>query len=266
VIVEEPVRPEIRVPEIKPIQIHQPEQHPLIITSMGGVHQPAAPIINQNLFQTANGQICQLIPGPNNTFQMIAASQPAQPIIHSQPTIQTSPEVIVGTDNFFEEIPVVLQSANGQQTILNLPHHQVQALQQQIVGSQQHQHQQHEIVQEPDEIEVQEYEDFACDDLEEVTEEVNEDQFKSWSKWRRAPRIQIPKTNSCWQSSWRSRHKASLVGTCATSATRSSSTRTGCSRTSRPSTRIGSRRTARSNRNAQSAGRVSAGRACFECT
>lgn len=165
------MRPEIRVPEIKPIQIHQPEhQHPLIITSMG-LNQPSAPIINQNqLFQTANGQICQLIQGPNNTIQMIAATQPAQPMIHSQPAPE---QVIVGTENFFEEIPVVLQSANGQQTILNLPHHQVQALQQQIVGN--HQQQQQEIVQEADEIEVQEYEDFACDDMEEVAEEAGEE-------------------------------------------------------------------------------------------
>lgn len=182
-IVEEPVqRPqELRVPEVKQqlphqpqiqeIQIQRPEAHPLIINM--GQHG----MINQNqLFQTANGQICQLIQGPNNTIQMIA-----QPQIIQQPS-----EVIVQpADNFFEEIPVVVQSANGQQTILNLPHHQVAALQQQIAAANQHQQQQipiehhhlhhQEIVQEADEIEVQEYEDFTCDDMEEVMEEEPEE-------------------------------------------------------------------------------------------
>lgn len=160
------MRPEIRVPDqIKPIQM-QPE-HPMIINM--GLNQPTQSLINQNqLFQTANGQICQLIHGPNNTFQMVAATQPAQPQL-------IQPEVIVNTENFFEEIPVVLQAANGQQTILNLPHHQVQALQQQIVGNQNQQQQLHQPeIQEAEEIEIQEYEDqdqFACEDMEEVTEE-----------------------------------------------------------------------------------------------
>lgn len=175
VIVEEPVQraQELRVPEIKQhqhqpqiqeIQIQRPESHPLIINMGNVLNSP--PMINQNqLFQTANGQICQLIQGPNNTM-MLAQAQPQ--------IIQPNEVIVQPSENFFEEIPVVVQSANGQQTILNLPHHQVQALQQQIAAGQQQQHQQHhqEVVQEADEIEV--YEDFACEDDEVMEEEPEE--------------------------------------------------------------------------------------------
>ena len=163
VFIEEPVRSEMRAPEMKQPSIHQETQGPLII-NMGPLSNP---MINQNqLFQTASGQICQLIQGPNNTIQMINTLPQAQ----AQP-----PQLIQHPEESFFEVPVVLQSANGQQTILNLPTHQLQALQQQIATSNQHQQLQ-EIVQEADEIEIQEYEDFTCEEMEEVNED-EEDQF-----------------------------------------------------------------------------------------
>lgn len=186
VIVEEPmqrpVQESLRVPEIKQHQHHHqqpiqeiqiqrpPETHPLII-NMANVPS----MINQNqLFQTSNGQICQLIQGPNNTIQSIQVLAPPQQII--QPSEVTT--MLQPAENFFEEIPVVVQSSNGHQTILNLPHHQVQALQQQIqmAGNQQqqHHHQEIEIVQEADEIGMQEYEDFTCEEEEVMEEEQDE--------------------------------------------------------------------------------------------
>lgn len=162
----------------------------------------------QQLIQTASGQIIQaqigqFIQGPNNTIQMITnpgCTNLMTSAPHQQQLLQlrTEPEnrceLIVqpsdmSTDShYFDEIPVVVQSANGQQTILNLPHHQVQALQQQIAQSTSNnqQHQQVQIQQmttstpqntcssEPDEIEiheVQEYEDFGCEEMEEITNE-----------------------------------------------------------------------------------------------
>lgn len=202
---------EMRVPEVKQhqmqsqpqmqeIQIQRPEAHPLIIANV--LNNPQSMLNtglnggHQQLIQTANGQIIQaqigqFIQGPNNTIQMITTnpnnvSQPQLLQLRSendnrcelivQPSEMTDP-------HFFEEIPVVVQSANGQQTILNLPHHQVQALQQQIAQSANNNQQQVQIQQltaaavqqntcssEPDEIEiheVQEYDDFDCD-MEEI--------------------------------------------------------------------------------------------------
>lgn len=217
---------EMRVPEVKQhqmqqhqpqmqeIQIQRPEAHPLIIAN---VLNNQNPMLNSGhhpqLIQTANGQIIQaqigqFIQGPNNTIQMITTN----PTNHVAPQpqllqLRTEPdnrcELIMQpsemTDpHFFEEIPVVVQSANGQQTILNLPHHQVQALQQQIAQSNNHHHHQHQQVQiqqlqntapplatnschsEADEIEIHEVQDYVqsneyeCDDMEEVIEDDQE--------------------------------------------------------------------------------------------
>jgi hypothetical protein len=113
---------------------------------------------SQQLIQTANGQftpIGQFIQGSNNTIQMITANPtPHQP--HLQQLLQIRPdssshrlatELIVQPEiadttqhhQYYEEIPVYVQSANGQQTILNLPHHQIQALQQQVQHTNQQQ-------------------------------------------------------------------------------------------------------------------------------
>ena len=200
-------------PQIQEIQIQRPESHPLIIamnnstSMMNSGHHP-------QLIQTANGQIIQaqmgqFIQGPNNTIQMITTN-PTNHVTQQPQLLQlrTEPdnrcELIVQpsemTDShFFEEIPVVVQSANGQQTILNLPHHQVQALQQQIAQSNSNHHQQQQQVQiqqihnntsnmatnscnsetidSTDEIEIHEVQDYVqnndyeCDDLEEVIED-----------------------------------------------------------------------------------------------
>lgn len=210
VIVEEPVMKELRVPEIKQhqmpqiqeIQIQRPEAHPLIIAMNN-----SSPMMNnghQQLIQTANGQIIQaqigqFIQGPNNTIQMITTNpttvtqQPQLLQLTKPPEPENRCDLIVQpsemTDpHFFEEIPVVVQSANGQQTILNLPHHQVQALQQQM-NSNQHQQQFH-IQQisntapvastEPEEIEIHEVDEyvqddeFGCEEMEEIAEEEQE--------------------------------------------------------------------------------------------
>lgn len=221
-VVEQPVMKEMRVPEIKQhqiqqhqpqiqeIQIQRPEAHPLIIANVLNNHAAMLNGGQQQLIQTANGQIIQaqigqFIQGPNNTIQMITTN--AQNVCNQQPQLlqlRTEPEnrcelIVQPSDmneqHYFDEIPVVVQSANGQQTILNLPHHQVQALQQQIAQSQsvnnnqqQQQQQQVQIQQltsvpsqatcqsETDEIEIHEVQDFedfevGCDD--EVMEDIN---------------------------------------------------------------------------------------------
>jgi hypothetical protein len=153
----------------------------------------------QQLIQTANGQIIQaqigqFVQGPNNTFQMITTNPAPQPqLLQIRPehdnrlteliTVQpTTSEINEPHHQYYEEIPIVVQSANGQQTILNLPHHQVQALQQQ----QQQQQQQQEVTtagSETDEIEiheVQSYEDeeYICEDMEEIVEEEMEQEVE----------------------------------------------------------------------------------------
>lgn len=215
-IVEEPVSKEMRVPEIKQhqiqqqiqsqiqeIQIQRPDTHPLIIAN---VMNNSSMMNNGPLIQTANGQIIQaqigqFIQGPNNTIQMITntsnvAPQPQLLQLRTEPDNRC--ELIVQqpsdmTDShYFEEIPVVVQSANGQQTILNLPHHQVQALQQQIAQSanNNHHHQQVQFTQltnepatptsEADEIEIHEVQDYGqvndyeCDEMEEVIDDDQE--------------------------------------------------------------------------------------------
>lgn len=213
----------MRVPEVKQhqmqqqqqqqmqeIQIQRPDSHPLIIANV--LNNSSSMLNNghhQQLIQTANGQIIQaqigqFIQGPNNTIQMITtnpsnvASQPQLLQLRSEPDNRC--ELIVQpsemTDpHYFEEIPVVVQSANGQQTILNLPHHQLQALQQQIAQSANNNHHQQHQVQiqqmsnnvptgttnscnsDPDEIEIHEVQDyvqendFECDDMEEVIDD-----------------------------------------------------------------------------------------------
>lgn len=213
-IVEEPIIKEItqqRLPEMKQqtmqphiqeIQIQRPEHqqqqiqqaHPLIITNLN----PATMLNGQQLIQTANGQIIQVqgqfVQGPNNTIQMIATNPAPQPQLLQitrpeqdnrltelivQPTEMSEPQ-------FYDEIPVVLQSANGQQTIVNLPHHQVQALQQQVQQQVSQMQQVTTSSSEQDEIEiheVQNYDDdeYGCDDLEEVNEDDTEQEIDASS-------------------------------------------------------------------------------------
>lgn len=183
------------------IQIQRPDQQiqqatPLIIANIN----PTAMLNGQQLIQTANGQIIQAQIGQfvpsNNTIQMITTNPAPQPqLLQIRPESDNRlTELIVQQPNelsephhqYYDEIPVVLQSANGQQTILNLPHHQVQALQQQAQQQhqqQQQQHHHHQLQQaittsssETDEIEIHEVQnydddDYACEDMEEVVEE-----------------------------------------------------------------------------------------------
>lgn len=182
---------EIQIQRSEPPQIQQ--SAPLIITNIN----PTAMLNGQQLIQTANGQFiqAQFVPS-SNTIQMITTN-PAPPPqllqIRPEPTElivqqQTAPERSY-QEQYYEEIPVVVQSANGQQTILNLPHHQVQQLQQQV----QQQQQQQQIQQIPgpttsssetDEIEiheVQNYDDdeYVCDELEEIIEEEMEQEIEN---------------------------------------------------------------------------------------
>lgn len=202
---------EMRVPEMKQHQIQPqmqeiqiqrpPEAHPLIIMNNHQQHQ---------LIQTANGQIIQaqygqFIQGPNNTIQMITGPTvaPQQQLLQlrSEPQDNNRCELIVQPSEmsdaqFFDEMPVIVQSANGQQTILNLPHHQVQALQQQI-AQQTNSNQQQQQVQiqqvtnlptacsvseESDEIEIQDVQSYVqddelgCEDLEEIDDEPESEQ------------------------------------------------------------------------------------------
>lgn len=202
-------------PQIQEIQIQRPEAHPLIIANVLNQQPTMLNSGQHQLIQTANGQIIQaqigqFIQGPNNTIQMITASpsvtqQPQLLQLRSEP--ENRCELIVqpqeiNDSHYFDEIPVVVQSANGQQTILNLPHHHVQALQAQIASQstshhqQQQQHQQVQIQQmttssqptvESNEIEVHEVheiqdgdyeqmdeENYICEDMEEVLEDADE--------------------------------------------------------------------------------------------
>lgn len=225
---------EVRVPEVKSHQIHQQQHHPhiqeiqiqrpdahpqmLIANVLANNQQP---MMNsghhqQQLIQTANGQIIQaqigqFIQGPNNTIQMIAANptnvnQPQLLQLRTEPDnrceLIVQPSELTDT-HYFEEIPVVVQSANGQQTILNLPHHQVQALQQQIAQSNNaHQQQQVQIhaqlsapapnqtttacSSEPDEIEIHEVQDYmqddfgGCDEMDEVMDDQQEQETTTY--------------------------------------------------------------------------------------
>lgn len=200
VIVEEPMK---EIPQLKPqpvmqeIQIQRPEPQiqqstPLIIANLNPTM-----LNGQQLIQTASGQIIQaqigqFVQGPNNTIQMITTQQPQlQQLLQIRPEQDNrlTQELIVQpemNDNhqYYEEIPVYVQSANGQQTILNL-HHQVQALQQQVQNQNQQQ-QQTTSSSETDEIEIQEvqnYEedDYNCEDLEEMVEDDNLQEVESES-------------------------------------------------------------------------------------
>lgn len=200
-------------PHIQEIQIQRPDSQQLIIANVlpntptslmnSAPHHP-----QQQLIQTPNGQIIQAQLGQfiqglsNNTIQMIATNPsnvaPQQHLLQLRTEPENRCELIVQpsdmTDShFFEEIPVVVQSINGQQTILNLPSHQVQALQQQIAQSNnQQQHQQVQLQQissnesmpsnhcatsEADDIEIHEVqefmqdEEFGCEEIEEVVED-----------------------------------------------------------------------------------------------
>jgi uncharacterized Zn-finger protein len=205
VIVEEPTQriPEIKAqslqPQIQEIQIQRPDpmpQGPLIIANIN----PASMLNGQQLIQTANGQIIQaqigqFVQGPNNTIQMITTNPAPQPqLLHIRPEPDNRlTELIVqpteiSEPQFYDEIPVVVQSANGQQTILNLPHHQVQALQQQVHQQQQQNAQMHQVTassSEPDEIEIHEVQnfddenDYLGEELEEVIEDENEQEMET---------------------------------------------------------------------------------------
>lgn len=222
VIVEEPVMKEMRVPEMKQhqiqpqmqeIQIQRPPElstsaHPLIIMNNHQQHHQPMRADGQCIL-TANGQIIQaqygqFIQGPNNTIQMITGPTvaPQQQLLQlrSEPQDNNRCELIVQPSEmsdaqFFDEMPVIVQSANGQQTILNLPHHQVQALQQQIAQQTNNNQQQQQVqiqqvtnlpnacsVSESDEIEIQDVQSYVqddelgCEDLEEIDDEPESEQ------------------------------------------------------------------------------------------
>lgn len=204
VIVEEPIikeMPQQRIPDIKPhiqeIQIQRQEPqtihqtHPLIIANLN-----AAMLNGQQLIQTANGQIIQaqigqFVQGPNNTIQMITTNPAPQPQLlqlRQEPDNRLTELIVQPTTemtepHFYDEIPVVLQSSNGQQTIVNLPHHQVQALQQQVQQVSQMQQVTTSSSDEQDDMEIHEvqtYDDdeYGCD-LEEVVEDDVEQEMDS---------------------------------------------------------------------------------------
>lgn len=153
-MVKEIQQPQMKAqPVVQEIQIQRPEQQiqqatPLIIANLNSLNPTM--MNGQQLIQTASGQIIQaqigqFLQGPNNTIQMITTNPTQQPQLQQllqlrpEPDNRITTELIVQPEmgephhqhQYYEEIPVYV-SANGQQTILNLPHHQVQALQQQV--------------------------------------------------------------------------------------------------------------------------------------
>lgn len=182
VIIEEPVIKEIHQPQMKAqeIQLQRPEQSlqqsaPLIITNLNPTM-----LNGQQLIQTASGQIIQAQIGQfvpsNNTIQMMTTTSTGQLL---QMNDNRLTELIVQPsdrtyhDSYYEDIPIVVQSANGQQTILNIPHHHVHQLQQQMQATA-------TSSSETDDLEiheVQNYEDddYACEDLEVIEEDLEQE-------------------------------------------------------------------------------------------
>lgn len=119
---------EIQIQRTEP-QLHH-QSHPLIIANVN----PASMLNTQQLIQfvpmitntTPQTQLLQIRPEPSTDHSTL--------IVQQQPTTDRS------FDSYYEDIPVVCLQSNGQQTIVNLPHHQVQQLQQQA-HQQQHQQQ-----------------------------------------------------------------------------------------------------------------------------
>lgn len=169
VIIEEPVMKEIHQPQMKAqeIQLQRTDQN----------IQQSAPLIITNINPTAmlNGQqLIQFVPN-TNTIQMMTTHSGHQLLQIRPENDNRLTELIVQPsdrsfhDSYYEDIPIVVQSSNGQQTILNIPHHQVHQLQQQMQVTA-------TTSSETDDLEiheVQNYEedDYVCEDLEEVIEE-----------------------------------------------------------------------------------------------
>lgn len=186
IVVEEPMKsapqPHVQIQRQEPtIQ----QATPLIITNINPTM-----LNGQQLIQTSNGQIIQAQIGQfvphNNAIQMITANPTPQPqLLQIRPEndnrlteltlVQATPTEL-SEQQFYEEIPILVQSANGQQTILNLPHHQVQQLQQQQVAQQLQQNTTTTAVSssEPDEIEIHDVQNYEEDEYE--LEEAIEDE------------------------------------------------------------------------------------------
>lgn len=149
----------------------RPEHQPIIITNVG---QPSLLNNGQQLFHSANGQII----GQFNNAVMIAAPVATQQLL-TLPDVNRC-ELLTADQQFFEEIPIVIQSNNGQQTILNLPHSQVQTLhnqQQQQMMQQTPQHtqiQQVQVCEESDEAELQE--EYEYEEVDEQMDNMEETQ------------------------------------------------------------------------------------------
>lgn len=130
---------------------------------------------HQQLFHSANGQIIgQFNVGANNAVMIPVAT-------HQQ--LLTLPDVnrceLLTDQQFYEEIPIVIQSNNGQQTqILNLPHSQVQTLhnQQQLINNPQHSQIQQVVTtcEESDEAELQE--EYEYEEVDETLDNMDETQ------------------------------------------------------------------------------------------
>lgn len=150
---------------------HQPQRNdpqPIIIANVGHHHQPTLIANNgQQLFHS-NGQIIGQfnVAGHNNAVMIPMGTQ----------QLLTLPDMnrceLMSDQQYFEEIPIVIQSNNGQQTqtILNLPHQQVQTLQQIVNNPQQHTQIQQVVTavsEESDDAEIHEY------DYEEMDETID---------------------------------------------------------------------------------------------
>ncbi|CAO1441551.1 unnamed protein product [Diamesa serratosioi] len=206
-IIAQPQQIPQQMQEIQIRSDHQPTLHQQPLILMNGLNNNQAQIINgqiittangQQLIQTSNGQLIQtsspigqFLQGPNNTIQMITQNNGASQVLQLR-TGDDDRCVIVQPDlndtQYYED--VVVSSANGQQTIQILPHHQVQQLQQQVQQQQQQQHQQqqhqqqhHQQQQQLQQVQQisqeQEAEMLESDEIElhEVTEEYEDDEY-----------------------------------------------------------------------------------------
>lgn len=130
------------------------------------------------MFHSANGQIIgQFNVAGHNNAVMIASPMGTQQLLTLPDNMMNRCE-IMPDQQYFEEIPIVIQSNNGQQTqtILNLPHPQVQALQQIVNNPQQHQQIQQVVTAASEDSDDQEVEYEFIEDVDEGVENNEESQ------------------------------------------------------------------------------------------
>lgn len=170
----QPEQIQLQIQQQQHQQQARPEHHqPIIITNMA--HQPSLINNGQQLFHSANGQII----GQFNNAVILGAPVGTQQLL-TLPDVNRC-ELLTADQQFYDEIPIVIQSNNGQHTILNLPHSQLQSLhnhqqqqQQQLIGNQQHTQIQQVIAscEESDEAELQE--EYEYEEVDEPLENIEE--------------------------------------------------------------------------------------------